>query len=105
MTEALNVVAAYAALVLSGLLAVVAGVRSARDRSDKRIEQLQEQVATIRGCSQRLEGANLLERLNTLETRQRADETALVRVEERLLSVDRSLGLLLEEIRRDGRVG
>lgn len=103
MVETLEVIATYAALILSVSLAVGAGIRAARDETKKKIEQVQAELMVIKGCAQRLEGANLLDRLQQVETRQRADETALVRVEERLASVDRSLALLCEQIRQEGR--
>lgn len=103
MVETLEVVATYVALTLSISLAAGAAFRAARDETKKKIDQIQTDLMEMRGCAQRLEGANVLERLQEVEQRQRVDETSLVRVEERLASVDRSLGLLCEQIRQDGR--
>ena len=99
-----DVIASWAALLLSLVVAVGAAIRTSRDKTDGRISQLEGDVVVINAHRERLRGANMLDRLSSVETRQRADETALVRVEERLQSVDRSLELLCEEIRRaDGR--
>lgn len=103
MVETLDVVATYVALILSISLAAGAAFRAARDETKKKIENLQISLQEIKGCAQRLEGANIQERLQEVEQRQRVDETSLVRVEERLASVDRSLALLCEQIRQEGR--
>ena len=100
--EILDVIASWAALLLSVVVAIVATVKSSRDKRDDRIDQLEEGLAQLKAKAERLRGANALDRLTLVETRQRADETALVRVEERLQSVDRSLALLCEQIRDGG---
>lgn len=102
MLEMFDVIANYAALLLSMGVVIAAAIRTSRDETKQKLETLQTELMVIKGCAQRLEGANLLERLQTVETRQRADETALVRVEERLTSVDRSLMLISESMRNDG---
>ena len=98
----IEIVATYAALGLSILLAIERIVRASKDKSDQRVEKLRENLDTIQRFRDRVEGANVLDRLHAVEERQRADETALARVDERLQAIDRHLVDLCNEIRGGG---
>lgn len=74
-------------------------MRVARDRTEKSFETLQLKVQELTEFKSRVEGGAIPDRLAKVEAGQRADETALVRVEERLSSINSLLGTLCEEIR------
>jgi septal ring factor EnvC (AmiA/AmiB activator) len=101
--ESLSVIASYAALLLSVILAVVAGVRTSRDKTETRITHIEQELSEAKSYRERQRGADLPQRLQSVETRQRADETALVRVEERMANIDRSLAVLCDELREHSR--
>ncbi len=105
METALQLVATYAALGLSLFLAGERMIRATREKSDRRLEQMKEALAQLQSFRDRIEGANVVDRLTTVETRQRVDETTLVRVDERLQTIDRSLALLCDEIRDNQQRG
>ena len=100
MTE---MVATYAALLLSVIIAIERIYSRSQADTKHDIKALSKDVAGIQSFRDRVEGANVLDRLTKLEDRQRADETSLVRVDERLQSVDSILSTLSEELREIGR--
>jgi len=56
----------------------------------------------LRSFRDRIEGANALERLSKVETLQRADENALIRIEQKLQALETILTVLAEDIREMG---
>jgi hypothetical protein len=85
----------WAPLLLS--LAVVAERvwSRANGQLERKVEALHRRLDELRSFRDRVEGAGCMDRLTTVEHRQREDETALVRVDQRLQSVDDRLAQLL----------
>jgi len=85
----------WAPLLLS-LAVVVERVWSrANNQLDRKVDALHRRLDSLQSFRDRIEGAGCMERLQTVEGRQRVDETALVRVDQKLESVDERLTQLL----------
>jgi len=62
---------------------------------ERKVDALHRRLDELRSFRDRVEGAGCMDRLTTVEHRQREDETALVRVDQRLQAVDDRLAQLL----------
>jgi hypothetical protein len=96
MTE---LIPAYAALMLSILLAWERIARQAKDKTEEKLGNLRQEIDSLKALQNRVEGAALFERIGIVEERQRSDETTLVRVDERLENVSSILANIVEEIK------
>jgi hypothetical protein len=103
MRTMVDLVATYAALGLSIIIAIERVYSRSQADTKHDIKALSKDISGVQSFRDRVEGANVLDRLSILEDRQRADETSLVRVDERLQSVDGILSTLAEELREIGR--
>ena len=97
-----EMVATYAALILSVIIAIERVYSRSQSDTKHDIKALSKDLSGVQSFRDRVEGANVLDRLTKLEDRQRADETSLVRVDERLQSVDALLSTLTQELREIG---
>lgn len=88
-------VTSWAPLLLS--LAVVAERvwSRANGELERKVDALHRRLDELRSFRDRIEGAGCMDRLTAVEHRQRADETALARVDQRLQAVDDRLAQLL----------
>lgn len=85
----------WAPLLLS-LAVVIERVWSrANDKLQQQVDDIQVKVNQLEAHQHRQQGANIGDRLTQVERRQRDDETALVRVDQRLQSADQTLAQLL----------
>lgn len=85
----------WAPLLLS-LAVVVERIWSrANGQLERKVDALHRRLDELRSFRDRVEGADCMARLSTVEHRQRDDETALVRVDQRLQAVDDRLSQLL----------
>lgn len=99
----MELLATYAALGLSLVVAIERVYARSKADTKEDIKALSKDVSGVQSFRDRVEGANVLDRLTKVEERQRADETALVRVDERLQSVDGILSTIVDEVRKIGR--
>ena len=98
-----EMIPAYAALALSLIIAIERIYTRSQQDTKSDIKVLSKDVAGVQSFRDRVEGANVLDRLTKVEDRQRADETSLVRVDERLQSLDGILSTLTEQLKEIGR--
>ena len=89
----------WAPLFLS--LAVVAERIYSRTsgKMERKVDALHRRLDDLRSFRDRIEGAGCMDRLTKVEQRQRDDETALARVDQRLGAVDQTLAQLLSMLR------
>ena len=99
-SETLQVIAAYAALVLSVVVAIERFVSQSRNDMREKVEALAGKVSVVQSFQDRHEGAETLDRLRKVEERQRKDETSLVRCEQKLHAIESSLQQLTDDIRQ-----
>ena len=75
----------------------------AKNETKGLLKEAQDQISSLRSFRDRIEGANAVERLTKVEELQRADENALIRIEEKLQAAEVILTTLTEELRELGR--
>lgn len=100
--EQMQVIVSFIALGLSALVGLDHVVRRSKDDTKASLHKADEQLVLLRSFRDRIEGANALERLTKVETLQRADENALIRIEEKLQALETILTVLAEDIREMG---
>jgi hypothetical protein len=100
--EQMQVIVSFIALGLSGLVGLDHVVRRSKDDTKASLQKADEQLVLLRSFRDRIEGANALERLSKVETLQRADENALIRIEQKLQALETILTVLAEDIREMG---
>jgi len=98
-----QLIASYAALVLSAIVGLDHVIRRSKDDTKASFEKTDEQLVSLRSFRDRIEGANALKRLSKVETLQRADENALIRIEQKLQALETILTVLAEDIREMGK--
>ena len=86
--DALDVGAAWVALLMSGASTIWFLWSKFKDGTDEKIEDIRLELTDMRSFRDRLSGASLLTRVVELESRQRDAETAMARVEQKLSSMD-----------------
>ena len=99
----MELVATYAALVLSIVLAIDRAVARAKNETKDQLKEARAQIDALRSFRDRIEGANAVDRLTKVEELQRADENALIRIEEKLQATEVILTTLTDELRALGR--
>ena len=101
--EQMDLILAGAALLVS--MYVAADKIAARNKTEAKswLKDARDQIDSLRSFRDRVDGANVLERLTKVEVLQRADENALIRIEEKLQAVESILTTLAEEIREIGK--
>jgi len=99
----LELVATYAALVLSIVLAIDRAVARAKNETKDQLKEARAQIDALRSFRDRIEGANPVDRLTKVEELQRADENALIRIEEKLQATEVILTTFTDELRALGR--
>ena len=99
----MELIATYAALVLSILLAIDRAVARAKNETKDQLKDARVQIDGLRSFRDRIEGANAVDRLTKVEELQRADENALIRIEEKLQATEVILTTITDELRELGR--
>jgi hypothetical protein len=85
----------WAPLLLSAAVVVERIWSRSNGQLERKVDALHRRLDDLRSFRDRVEGAGCMDRLTTVERRQREDETALVRVDQRLQAVDDRLAQLL----------
>ena len=84
-------VATWVGLALSVLVLVERLWARANDQTAQRFAHLHRRIDELKSAQDRTEGAQLVSRVTLLEQHQRADQTLLARVDQRLVAADNSL--------------
>jgi chaperonin cofactor prefoldin len=97
--ELTDFITSWAPLLFSALVMAERIWSRANDKLGSRVEDLQRRIESLQSFKDRVDGAALLDRVTLVESRQRVDENALARVDQRLESVDDRLETLLSVLR------
>lgn len=97
--ELTDFITSWAPLLFSALVMAERIWSRANDKLGSRVEDLQRRIESLQSFKDRVDGAALLNRVTLVESRQRVDENALARVDQRLESVDDRLETLLSVLR------